>query len=532
MSSIRSYDGYGNNQANPEWGRSETQLLRLTTPSYHGDGETPVLNRPNARMISNVVCDQREDTAAGNAAGLTDFMWAWGQFLDHELDLSDAAEPRDDSISIEVEVGDPILPDGGKIPQVRSRFDPSTGGYANRPRQQINLHSSFVDASNVYGANAERSVALRTLTGGKLKASDLSDHKKALLPKNVGGLFNDRGPAKPPRSADDFFVAGDARANEHVVLTCMHTLFLREHNRLCDEFKAEEPNLEDEELYQRARRYVIAEMQVITYTDFLPALLGKDAIGHYCGYDPTVNPSIGNVFSTAAYRLGHSMLSPSILLVPPGGSPTTKPLALRDAFWRPEYFEENTNAVDQILNGLSQQPMQEIDTRAVDDIRNFLFHEQITGSDRMLDLAALNIQRGREHGLADYNQCRVDFGLPRKHTFSDISSVIETSERLAHAYSGDLSLIDPWVGGLAEDHVGDSQVGEFFYHVLRDQFKRLRDGDRFWYENDPALTADEKTSLAEITLAQVIEQNTNVKFAPGRNVFRMPLDSAPRVASK
>ena len=54
---------------------------------------------------------------------------------------------------------------------------------------------------------------------------------------------------------------------------------------------------------------VVAELQAITFNEFLPALLGEDAIAPYDGYDPTVNPGIANEFSTAAYRLGHSMLN-------------------------------------------------------------------------------------------------------------------------------------------------------------------------------------------------------------------------------
>ena len=118
MSSIRSFVGYGNNQANPDWGRSGTQLLRLTTPSYHGDGETPVQIRPNGLMICNVVCEQASSPPCGYADGLTDFTWAWGQFLDHELDLSDAGEPLDD-FHFTVEPGDARLPAGGMIPLVR-----------------------------------------------------------------------------------------------------------------------------------------------------------------------------------------------------------------------------------------------------------------------------------------------------------------------------------------------------------------------------------------------------------------------------
>lgn len=47
----------------------------------------------------------------------------------------------------------------------------------------------------------------------------------------------------------------------------------------------------------------------------------------------------------------------------------------------------------------------------------------------------------------------------------------------------DINTIDLWVGGLAEDHLEDSEIGETFHAILIEQFTRLRDGDRFWYAN-------------------------------------------------
>jgi peroxidase len=117
----------------------------------------------------------------------------------------------------------------------------------------------------------------------------------------------------------------------------------------------------------------------------------------------------------------------------------------------------------------------------VDDVRNFLFGQPSSGG---FDLATLNIQRGRDHGLLSYNETRKSLGLKPADSFADISSDNEVQTRLESAYSGNIDQVDLWVGGLAEDHVGDALVGEVFYAILKDQFERLRDGDRFWYENN------------------------------------------------
>jgi len=303
------------------------------------------------------------------------------------------------------------------------------------------------------------------------------------------------------------------------VLTCLHTLFVREHNRLCDELRKHRRRFEgDEQLYQHARKIVGGLMQTITYTEFIPALLGKKALTHFGGYNQNVNPGIANIFSTGCYRLGHSMLSP--LVQRAGGSP----LPFQDTFWKPEIVEKN--GIDPFLAGLATQKMQELDTKAVTDVRSFLFHDNPNiPKGAFLDLAALNIQRGRDHGLPDYNQCRIDYGLPPKCRFEEISSDLDTQERLKHAY-GSVDLIDPWIGGLAEDHHGNAIVGQFFFHVLKDQFERLRDGDRFWFENDLALSDKEIAGIRRTKLSDVIKRNTNISKMP-EDVFRVDSPRKP-----
>ena len=136
------------------------------------------------------------------------------------------------------------------------------------PRQQLNEITAWVDGSNVYGSNQERADALRTLDGtGKLKTSDGN-----MLPFNVDGLPNAGG------SGPNLFLAGDVRANEQLGLTAMHTLFVREHNRLAEKIGAQRSNWDGDRIYEKARQLVGAQIQVITYNEFLPALLGKRAM--------------------------------------------------------------------------------------------------------------------------------------------------------------------------------------------------------------------------------------------------------------
>ena len=495
-------DGVGNNEQHPEWGSADAQLLRLTPVEYADGASSPAgEERASPREISNLVAAQTESET--NDRGLTDLVWQWGQFLDHDIDLTGEVEPAE-SFPIAVPTGDPFfdpLATGeATIDLHRSDYDKDTGDSPDNPRQQLNAITAFIDGSNVYGSDDERALALRTLEGGRLKTS-----AGDLLPFNEDGLDNAGGPS------DSLFLAGDVRANEQAGLAAMHTLWVREHNRIADEVAERHPELDDEAIYQRARSLVIAQMQAITFNEFLPALLGPDAVPEYRGYDPEVNPGISNVFSTAAYRFGHSMLSSELLRLDEDGQVVEAGnLSLRDAFFNPDALIDH--GIDSLLRGLASQQAQEIDSQLVDDVRNFLFGPPGAGGS---DLASLNIQRGRDHGLADYNDAREAFGLERVESFADITSDPALQSALEEAY-GDVDSIDAWVGGLAEDHVAGGSVGELVQAVLVDQFTRLRDGDRFWHQN--TFSGRELRQIESTTLADVIMRNTDIAELPD-NVF-------------
>ena len=460
----RAIDGTGNNLADPELGSTHEQLLRGSAVEYEDGISTPAgADRVSAREISNEIVTQT--TTEVNDRGLTDLVWVFGQFIDHDLDLTESATPEED-FSIEVPTGDVFFDPFGTgeatISLTRAIFDTDTGTSTENPREQINEITAFLDGSVVYGSDEIRAAELRTFSGGLLKTSEGD-----LLPFNDAGLSNAGG------TGDTLFLAGDVRANENVALTAMHTVWVREHNFWAEKIASEDPSLSDEEIYQQAKAIVTAELQAITYNEFLPALLGEDALSDYNGYDETVDPGINNEFSGAAYRFGHSMLSTELLRLNDDGTEADEGnLSLQDAFFSPDEITEN--GIDSILAGVASQVANEIDNQVVDDIRNFLFGPPGAGG---FDLASLNIQRGRDLGLADYNQVREDFGLERVTSFDEISSDPEVAAKLEELY-GSVDNIDLWVGGLAEDHVDGSSMGELFSTIIVDQFERIRTGDR------------------------------------------------------
>jgi peroxidase len=501
-SEFRSIDGSGNNLDKPDMGAVGTQLQRWTQTAY-SDGASGMAGstRRGPREISNIVVAQPGSIL--NPENASDYLWQWGQFLDHDLDLTDGTNPPE-AANIVIPGDDQYFLPGIETPFNRSIYDPATG--TTSPRQQLNEITAWIDASNVYGSDEVRAQALRTLDGtGKLRSSDGN-----LLPFNVDSLPNAGGPDPT------LFLAGDVRANEQVGLTAMHTLFMREHNRLADELAAEHPDWDGEQIYQKARQLVGAQMQVITYNEFIPALLGKNSLKSYKGYSANVDASIANIFATAAYRFGHSMLSPTLLRLDADGQPIPEGhLQLRNAFFAP-YRITTEGGIDPLLRGLAHQTSQRVDPYIVDDVRNFLFGDPIAGG---FDLASLNIQRGRDHGLPDYNTLREKLALGRKQSFSEVTSDPDLQAKLAEAYDS-VDDMDAWVGGLAEDPYRHAHVGELVYTVLKLQFEALRDGDRFWYKR--TLNKDELKTIRRTRLSDIIRRNTGIGDELPDNVFLVP----------
>ncbi len=481
---------------------TDTPLRRMLASDY-ADGVAALAGRgrPSPRQISNAVFAQAGSHRPYRDA--SDYLWQWGQFLDHDIDLTEAAHPVEPA-DIPVPAGDPHFDPRG-TGTVVIPFDRSVHHQKTSPRQQLNQITGWIDASMVYGSDDVRAAALRTNDGMGRLATSTGD----LLPWNTAGLPNAGG------TGDDLFLAGDVRANEQLGLTAMHTLFVREHNRLVRRLARRHPRWSGERLYQEARRIVIAEIQVITYREFLPALLGRHALPRYRGYRPREDARVANVFSTAAYRFGHSALSPRILRLGADGAPIPEGhLSLREAFFRPDRLLSE-GGIDPILRGLAAQSCQKVDAFVIDDVRNFLFGPPGAGG---FDLASLNIQRGRDHGLPSYNAARQALGFPAARSFADVSSDPDTQARLAAAYDH-VDDVDLWVGGLAEDRARGSHLGPLFQRILVRQFTALRDGDRHWYER--VFRGRDLRALRRLRLSKVIRWNTGIGRELPRDVFHV-----------
>ena len=517
------YDGTGNNVLNPQWGAVNQNQLRLTmSPPAYSDGVSSPAgdDRPSARLVSNILASFAPgEPMHMSDMTLNDMVPGWGQVIDHDITFTpEQSRTSGEVMQIPVPVGDawfdPQSEGDHHLEQTRSL--PAEGV---TPRQQFNAITAFIDASFLYGSDEATNTLLRTGENGMMKTDDTG----MFPPFNTFGL-----PMANPlhRPQEELRAVGDVRGNEQPVLLSLHTLFLREHNWHAARVRLIHPTWTDEQVFQEARRFVIAEVQSITYTRWLPALFSAARVTQYTGYKPTVNPGIAIHFSTAAYRFGHAMITPEVLRRDHFGEECANTsMRLSDSFFSPEEIIQQRGGIEMVLRGAIIGTAKKVGNQLVDELRNLLFVAH--GHEVGLDLYSFNIQRGRDNGLWSYVDVRQALGLSVPQTWSDISKEKDTQRRLEEAY-GTIDKVDLYAGGLAEDHLPGSALGELFTVIVLDQFERLRDGDRFFYLN--TMTEQEIEMVDGTGLEDIIRRNAmtvfNAECIPGVT-FRTPLTTNP-----
>jgi hypothetical protein len=604
---VRTLDGSANNLLHPDWGRARTEYLRLAAPHY-ADGVTAMEAGPSPRYVSNrVFNDVAQNIFSENR--VSQWGWLWGQFLDHTFGLRD--ETPGESAPIAFDARDPLeqfTNDFGAIDFSRTPAAPGTG--VKTPRQQINTVSSYIDAATVYGATNAR---LEWLRKGPVDGTLADNKARLLLPGGYLPRATARGSAASAPAMDlmgmlvatpaNAVEAGDVRANENIALTAVHTLFAREHNRIVAALPA---NLSEEEKFQIARRVIGAEEQYITYTEFLPSLGVR--LARYRGYDPTVNAGLSNEFATVGYR-GHSMIHGTMesvagpkkyapaqlarfraegIAVQHEDGAVKLEIPLNLTFGNPDLLQRV--GLGPLLRGFGTEREYRNDEMIDNQLRSVLFEVPKPGVTNpsacldgpplpdcfsgVADLGAIDIQRGRDHGMPTYNELRRAYGLAPQRSFTAITGerttrfprdpaingrdplddpsildfvqledadgkVVEPGTDAAkeavvsavrrttlaarlRAIYRDPGQLDAFVGMLAEPHLAGSEFGELQLAIWTRQFEALRDGDRFFYLNDPYLNTIALQYGIDYrhTLAEIIDMNTNAGVAG--NVFKAP----------
>ncbi|HET7879393.1 MAG TPA: peroxidase family protein [Acetobacteraceae bacterium] len=472
MLQFRSLDGSENNLSNPTMNSTGSAMARIAPANFAPLSTSTPVGGPNAREISNVVASGPQ-AEAHDPSGLSAMMYVWGQFIDHDLDhtLPDGTN----HIDITIPPGDPNFAAGSTIPLTRFTTDPTTG-------TTVNSVTGWLDASMIYGSDDATAATLR-LPDGHMKTS--ADGNLPI----VNGAY----------------AAGDSRATENPDLTAITTLFVREHNYQVDQLKQQHLEWSGDQLYQTARAIVTAEIENITYTEFLPHLLGPNSITPYQGYNPSADPRITEEFADAAYRFGHSIVSGTESKLDNQGN-QLQSQSLAQAFFDTTDQVQANGGIDALLRGILSDQSQANDVYAVDELRNLL-----AASPDQMDLIAIDIQRERDVGLGTLNQTRIALGLQPYDSFNQITSDPAVAAHLQQVF-GSVDNVDLFIGGLAEDHLPGAMVGSTFDAIIAQQFENLRDGDRLWWQNqgfDPATAAQ----IANTTLSDIIERNTDTTVA-------------------
>ncbi|MNK09542.1 Poly(beta-D-mannuronate) C5 epimerase 7 [compost metagenome] len=565
---IRDASGLGNNVANPYLANASQPFIRLTDP-YYTDGASGVRQTTlTPRQISDLISNQDNDgdgveESAPNAFGGTALLTAFGQYFDHGLDFINKGAPGN------MLIGSPSFP----ISAPRANIVPGTGvdpdGVPNTgdeiPAQYLNDTSPFVDQNQAYGSHEAITDLLRKwevgpdgqprqtahllnggldstgrptlptlddirenyriMTGGQeLTAEDVANYDGTGQPllidfvpvyKAVPGS----GPVLDLDAIGHYYVVGDGRGNENLMLTSIHTVWERNHNHWVDRLKESTNGAwTEEEYFEAARIMNIAEYQRVVFTEFAQAMGGgldggeaDDSNEHgFEGYDPAIDASISLEFAQAAFRFGHSMLNETVSYVDADG--VLQHMSLVDAFLSPQTLA--TLGVDSILAGAAATPHQAIDVDVVNALRN-----QLVG--RPLDLAALNIFRGRDVGIPPFNTVRAELyettGIAslRPYTgWADFQARNGLSDaallQLKTAYPDGFDSVDLWVGGLSEKPM-HGQLGSTLGYIFLDQLNRLQHGDRLCYLEifDDSIFADNA-----LTFSEVIMRNTGLTELP------------------
>ncbi|XP_048759909.2 peroxidasin homolog isoform X4 [Ostrea edulis] len=551
---FRSMDGLCNNLHSPTWGASVIALQRMLPPIYENGFNTPVgwnpnklyngYHLPSPRLVSSFLMSTDHVTMDEHS---THMLMQWGQFLDHDMSLTpqsvsnarfsdgrycnETCENQYPCFPITVPRSDTRIQHASCLGFSRSSAICNSGSTSVfyktfAPRQQINAITAFIDASSVYGSSDFEAQRLREFSNGRglLRVGVLSRNNKRLLPFDTGNFLHHFDcQIEPSKRHVPCFRAGDNRVNEHLALTAMHTLWVRHHNYIATELLEVNPHWDGNILYHETRKILGAMMQHISYKFWLPQIIGKsgmEKLGSYNGYDSSVDPSIANEFATAAFRFGHSLVQPIMFRLNESFAPIPEGnLPLHKAFFSPYKILEE-GGIDPLLRGLFGMSAKK---RMPEEVMNKELTEKLFSLANAVgqDLASLNIQRGRDHGLPFYNEYRHICGLSRATSFDDLASEMpqrSVREKLQALY-GHPDNIDLFVGGMAEKPLDGGKVGPTFLCIIVDQFKRARDGDRFWYENPGVFEPNQLAEIKQVTLAQIMCESSDGIQRVQRDVF-------------
>jgi len=472
----RTIDGSFNDLDDPLMGTKGSRFGR-NVPLRYTQAEPPeALLDPNPRVISRELLTRDEFQPATT---LNLLAGAWIQFEVHDWFSHGKGEP-DDPWEIEVEDDDPWPEHPMRVQ--RTRRDPS--GDSNGPATFLTEDTHWWDGSQIYGGDAAFADALRTHVHGKLKVDDT-------------GL--------PPVELEEHIDLTGVAGNFWVGLALLHSLFMREHNAICDNLHAQHPELDDQDLYDKARLVNAALMAKIHTVDWTPAVIA---------HPTTVLALRANWWGLEGERLdkllGRRTGNDVVRGIP--GSETNHhgvPYSLTEEFvavYRmhpliPDEFSLRSLEDDRELRSVTLPDLGALQVRGMlaelsmtdllysfgtmhpgaitlHNYPKFLQHfDRPDGS--LIDLAAIDILRTRERGVPRYNQFRRLFHLEPVERFEEMTDNPEWAEELRWIY-GDVERVDLMVGMYAEPKPKGFGFSDTAFRVFILMASRRLKSDRFF----------------------------------------------------
>eukprot|EP00105_Crassostrea_gigas_P042884 XP_019927032.1 PREDICTED: peroxidase-like protein [Crassostrea gigas] len=458
----RRTDGQCNNPINPLLGSSFTPQQRVLPNAY----DNRAIDSPRTRSVDNSPLPSARTVSNRVFQGMTPVS-ARGSMKPTACFI----------IPVNIENRDHFFPNSRPACTLFVTPKHRPFGCQNGVREQINERTSFVDGSMIYGSDSTN--------------ERLAEHVQNILPPHPQGC-----PAEI-QATRDCFVAGDHRQSETPILTVPHITWLRRHKLIADALRNATAITNDEILFQETKRIVIAELQHVTYNEFLPAVLDNKTTkafilrsrrsGHVDNYNPFINHRTINAFGVAAYRIGHSLVRNTLGLLEKGRLIT---FPVQKHFEVPDLMYEG--GYERMARWMSREPKSLSDRLLVDGIRNRLFENfNFMGPSvetTSLDLGAL---LGVENTVF----------RPTMLTDSSVVSLEPTSLQLRVEVFRHPDDIDLFAGGMSETPDKGSILGPTFQCLIAYQFSLYKQGDRFWYERkfqENPVAAFTRAELAEI----------------------------------
>uniref|UniRef100_A0A8R1HSM5 Peroxidase n=1 Tax=Caenorhabditis japonica TaxID=281687 RepID=A0A8R1HSM5_CAEJA len=538
---IRSITGYCNNRDKATQANAVTPIRRLLGTTSYSDSLQAIRNAsvtgsplPSTRLISNKLHD--EGSTPNFSPSVNHLHMQIGQFIAHDIIFMPSSVAKDGSnlnctscsspttvstncAPIPAPSDDKYFTPVSKTEARCIRLTRALNGQSGfGVRTQIDQNTHYLDMSVVYGSSDCEAQNVRSFSNGLLKT------------------YTGMGYALPPQTKNDTncqsknpyycFTVGDFRNCLHPGLLPLHTVFIKEHNRLAVKVKSARSSWNDEQIYQFVRSIMVAQWQHIVYNEYLPKLLSdkyltdfklktmKPGSGSFRGYDTGMNAALSGEFAAAAFRFGHSQSRQDFARQ----DATNKSLGAYDLgyniFYSDQVYQKSLGGTETMLMGLIKTAAMQVDRYFSFPIRNQLF--EIRGQNASgVDLIAVNIMRGRDVGLLPYVKYRDIVGLPKVQNWNDLASTFTAGNIAAlKTVYADPADIDLYSGLVMETPISGGQLGPTASWIVAEQFRALKTGDRFYYENQVqntvGFTQDQIDAIRRVKLAKIFCENTDI----------------------